>query len=43
MDNLADPDHPKCDESLLAAMNAKLNALIVEGIGGDKALLSPPS
>jgi arylsulfatase len=43
MDNLADPDHPKYDESLLAAMNAKLNALIVEEIGEDKALFSPPS
>ena len=43
MDNLADPDHPKYDESLLAAMNAKLNALIVEEIGDDKALFSPPS
>jgi arylsulfatase len=43
MDNLADPDHPKYDESLLAAMNAKLNALIVEEIGEDKALFTPPS
>lgn len=43
MDNLADPDHPKYDESLLASMNDKLNGLIVEEIGEDKALFSPPS
>jgi arylsulfatase A-like enzyme len=43
MDNLADPDHLKYDETLLAAMNAKLNALIVEEIGEDKALFTPPS
>jgi hypothetical protein len=42
MDNLADPTHPKYDEKLLAAMNQKLNALIAEEIGEDKAMFTPP-
>jgi arylsulfatase len=43
MDNLADPEHPKYDESLLVTMNAKLNALIEAEIGQDKALFGPTS
>jgi hypothetical protein len=43
MDNLANPAHPKYDEQLLAAMNQKLNALITEEIGEDKALFTPPA
>ena len=43
MDNLANPAHPKYDEKLLAAMNQKLNALIAEEIGEDKALFTPPA
>lgn len=43
MDNLADPDHPKFDESLLEEINAKLNTLIVKEIGEDKALFTTPS
>jgi len=42
MDNLANPAHPKYDEKLLSAMNQKLNALIAEEIGEDKALFTPP-
>lgn len=42
MDNLANPANPKYDEKLLAAMNQKLNALIDEEIGEDKALFTPP-
>ncbi len=42
MDNLANPDHPEYDEALLAAMNEKLNALIVAEIGEDKAMFTPP-
>ncbi|HRI02250.1 MAG TPA: sulfatase-like hydrolase/transferase [Pyrinomonadaceae bacterium] len=42
MDNLANPTHPKYDETLLSAMNEKLNALIAEEIGEDKALFTPP-
>ena len=42
MDNLADPAHPRYDEVLLAAMNQKLNALIAEEIGDDKAMFTPP-
>ncbi len=42
MDNLADPAHPKYDEALLSAMNQKLNALIAEEIGEDKAMFTPP-
>ena len=42
MDNLANPAHPKYDEALLSAMNQKLNALIAEEIGEDKAMFTPP-
>lgn len=42
MDNLANPAHPRYDEALLSAMNEKLNALIVEEIGDDKAMFTPP-
>jgi hypothetical protein len=42
MDNLASPAHPKYDEKLLSAMNQKLNALIAEEIGEDKAMFTPP-
>jgi len=42
MDNLADPAHPRYDEVLLAAMNQKLNALIAQEIGDDKAMFTPP-
>jgi arylsulfatase len=41
MDNLADPANPKYSEELLSAMNQKLNALIDEEIGEDKALFAP--
>jgi hypothetical protein len=40
MDNLANPANPQYDEELLSAMNHKLNALIDEEIGEDKALLT---
>jgi len=42
MDNLANPAHPKYDEKLLSTMNQKLNALIAEEVGEDKALFTPP-
>jgi arylsulfatase len=42
MDNLANPAHPRYDEALLSAMNEKLNALIAEEIGEDKAMFTPP-
>ena len=42
MDNLADPAHPRYDEALLSTMNQKLNALIAEEIGDDKAMFTPP-
>ncbi|MCP4362580.1 MAG: hypothetical protein GY796_31630, partial [Chloroflexi bacterium] len=42
MDNLANPDNPNYDETLLATMNDKLNALIVAEIGKDKALFELP-
>ncbi len=42
MDNLANPAHPRYDEALLSAMNQKLNALISEEIGEDKAMFTPP-
>lgn len=42
MDNLANPAHPKYDEALLSAMNEKLNALIADEIGDDKAMFAPP-
>ncbi len=42
MDNLADPAHPKYDEALLSAMNEKLDALIAEEIGEDRARFTPP-
>jgi arylsulfatase len=41
MDNLADPANLKYSEELLSAMNQKLNALIDEEIGEDKALFTP--
>jgi arylsulfatase A-like enzyme len=40
MDNLANPASPKYNEELLSAMNDKLNALIDEEIGEDKALFT---
>jgi hypothetical protein len=42
MDNLANPANLKYSEELLAAMNKKLNALIDEEVGEDKALFTPP-
>jgi len=42
MDNLANPANPKYSEELLSAMNQKLNALIAEEIGEDKALFTSP-
>ena len=42
MENLANPAHPGYDEALLSAMNQKLNALIAEEIGEDKAMFTPP-
>ena len=42
MDNLANPAHPRYDEALLSTMNQKLNALIAEEIGEDKAMFTPP-
>jgi hypothetical protein len=42
MDNLANPAHPRYDEALLSAMNQKLNALIADEIGEDKAMFTPP-
>jgi len=42
MDNLANPANPGYDESLLSAMNQKLNALISEEIGEDNAMFTPP-
>jgi len=41
--NLANADNPDFDESLLAEMNAKLNALITEEIGEDKVLIELPN
>jgi arylsulfatase A-like enzyme len=41
--NLANPDNPVYDESLLAEMSNKLNALIEEEIGEDKVLIELPS
>jgi arylsulfatase A-like enzyme len=38
--NLADRDSPGYDESILSALNAKLNSLITEEIGEDKALIA---
>jgi hypothetical protein len=40
MDNLANPEHPKYNKELLSVMNHKLNALIDEEIGEDKALFT---
>ncbi len=40
MDNLADPANPKYSEELLSVMNQKLNALIEEEIGEDKAMFT---
>ncbi len=42
MDNLASPARPRCDEDLLSAMNQKLDALIEEEIGEERAMLTPP-
>jgi hypothetical protein len=42
MDNLANPANPKYSEELLSTMNQKLNALIIEEIGEDKAMFTPP-
>ncbi len=42
MDNLANPDHPNYDETLLKTVNAKLNALIEAEIGEDKRLVEIP-
>jgi arylsulfatase A-like enzyme len=42
MNNLANPDNPDYDEGLLAATNAKLNALITAEIGDDHALVGTP-
>jgi arylsulfatase A-like enzyme len=42
MDNLANPANSKYSEELLSTMNQKLNALIKEEIGEDKALFTPP-
>jgi arylsulfatase len=41
--NLANPDNPDYDESLLAGMSAKLNALIDAEIGEDKTLIELPN
>ena len=38
-ENIANPDHPGYDESLLAEMNERLNALIRDEIGRDRALV----
>jgi hypothetical protein len=43
MDNLANPANPKYSEELLSVMNQKLNALIIEEIGEDKAMFTPPA
>jgi hypothetical protein len=40
--SLIAPANPKYSEELLAAMNQKLNALIDEEFGEDKALFTPP-
>ena len=40
MDNLADPANPHFSEELLSTMNHKLNALIDEEIGEDRALFT---
>ncbi|HRW49657.1 MAG TPA: sulfatase-like hydrolase/transferase [Caldilinea sp.] len=40
MNNLADPSNPAYDEALLAAMNAKLTALIETEIGEDRSLVA---
>jgi arylsulfatase len=42
MDNLANPAHPGYDEALLSVMSQKLNALIADEIGDDKAMFTPP-
>ena len=42
VNNLAIPDNPDYDDALLAAMNAKLNALIDAEIGEDKIILERP-
>jgi arylsulfatase len=38
MDNLADPVHPSYDAELLASINDKLNALILDEIGDDRGM-----
>ncbi len=42
VNNLANPDNPDFDDALLAAMSAKLNALIDTEIGEDKIILERP-
>jgi len=42
VNNLANPDNPDYDETLLVTMNTKLNALIEAEIGDDKVLLERP-
>ena len=42
MNNLANSDNPDYDEGLLAATNAKLNALVEAEIGEDKPPFRPP-
>ena len=43
LNNLANPDHPDYDETLLKTMNDKLNTLIEAEIGEDKLIFQPPS
>jgi hypothetical protein len=43
MDNLANPNNPKYDETLRLTMNAKLNALIEAEIGEDEAIFKLPA
>jgi arylsulfatase len=38
MNNLADPENPSYDEELLASINDKLNALILDEIGDDRGM-----
>jgi arylsulfatase len=41
-ENIANPDHPRYAESLLAEMNERLNALIRDEIGSDRTLVKRP-
>ncbi len=43
MNNLANPDNPDYDESLVTVMNAKLNALIAAELGVDETPFTPPN